>query len=34
MLTAIQGGTLDGTVITLPWDGDELSGFISRGAAS
>ena len=34
MLTAIQAGTLDGTVITLPWDGDELSGFISRGAAS
>jgi hypothetical protein len=34
MLTAIQGGTNDSTVITLPWDGDELSGFISRAAAS
>jgi len=33
-LTAIQGGTLDSTTITLPFDGDELSGFISRGAAS
>jgi HK97 family phage prohead protease len=28
------GGTQDTTVITLPWDGDELSAFISRGAAS
>lgn len=33
-LTAIQGGTLDSTTITLPWDGDELSAFISRAAAS
>jgi hypothetical protein len=33
-LTAIQGGTLDSTTITLPFDGDEFSGFISRGAAS
>ena len=32
--TAIKAGTLDGTAITLPWDGDEFSGFISRGAAS
>jgi HK97 family phage prohead protease len=28
------GGTADGTVITLPWDGDELSAFVSRAAAS
>ena len=34
MATALQGATLDGTGITLPWDGDELTGFISRGAAS
>jgi HK97 family phage major capsid protein len=34
MLTAIQAGTLDGTQITLPFDGDEFAGFISRGAAS
>jgi HK97 family phage prohead protease/HK97 family phage major capsid protein len=34
MLTAIQGGTLDSTAITLPFDGDEFAGFISRGAAS
>lgn len=34
MATALQAGTLDGTAITLPWDGDELAGFISRGAAS
>jgi HK97 family phage prohead protease/HK97 family phage major capsid protein len=34
MLTAIQGGTLDSTTITLPFDGDEFAGFISRGAAS
>jgi HK97 family phage major capsid protein len=32
--TAIQAGTLDSTVITLPFDGDEFAGFISRGAAS
>jgi HK97 family phage prohead protease/HK97 family phage major capsid protein len=31
---ALAAGTADGTVITLPWDGDEFSGFISRGAAS
>jgi HK97 family phage major capsid protein len=34
MLTAVQGGTLDSTTITLPFDGDEFAGFISRGAAS
>jgi HK97 family phage major capsid protein len=34
MLTAIQAGTLDGTAITLPFDGDEFAGYISRGAAS
>jgi HK97 family phage major capsid protein len=28
------GGTQDATVITLPWDGDELSSFVARGAAS
>jgi len=28
------GGTQDTTVTTLPWDGDELSSFIARGAAS
>ena len=28
------GGTQDSTVITLPWDGDELSSFVARGAAS
>ena len=32
--TALAAGTLDSTAITLPWDGDELAGFISRGAAS
>jgi HK97 family phage prohead protease len=32
--SALAAGTQDGTVITLPWDGDEFSGFISRGAAS
>jgi HK97 family phage major capsid protein len=32
--TALQAGTLDSTVITLPFDGDEFAGFISRGAAS
>jgi len=26
--------TVDGTAVTLPWDGDELSAFISRSAAS
>ena len=34
VVTAIQAGTLDSTVITLPFDGDEFAGFISRGAAS
>ena len=34
MLTAIQAGTLDGTAITLPFDGDEFAGYVSRGAAS
>jgi HK97 family phage major capsid protein len=34
VVTAIQAGTLDSTAITLPFDGDELSGFISRAAAS
>ena len=27
-------GTLDSTTVTLPWDGDEFSGFISRAAES
>jgi len=26
--------TVDGTTVTLPWDGDELSAFVSRAAAS
>jgi HK97 family phage prohead protease len=26
--------TVDGTAVTLPWDGDELSAFVSRSAAS
>ena len=34
VVTALQAGTLDGTVITLPFDGDEIAGFISRAAAS
>ena len=34
VVTAIKAGTLDSTSITLPFDGDEFSGFISRGAAS
>jgi len=34
MVTALQAGTLDSTVITLPFDGDEFAGYISRGAAS
>jgi len=34
MFTAIAAGTLDSTVITLPFDGDTFAGFISRGAAS
>jgi HK97 family phage prohead protease len=28
------GGTIDPTQVTLPWDGDEFSAFIARGAAS
>lgn len=34
VVTALQAGTLDSTVITLPFDGDEIAGFISRAAAS
>jgi HK97 family phage major capsid protein len=34
MYSALAAGTLDGTVITLPFDGDSFAGFISRGAAS
>jgi HK97 family phage prohead protease/HK97 family phage major capsid protein len=34
MFTALSAGTLDGTVTTLPFDGDTFAGFISRGAAS
>jgi HK97 family phage major capsid protein/HK97 family phage prohead protease len=34
MWAAIGAGTLDSTVITLPFDGDTFAGFISRGAAS
>jgi HK97 family phage major capsid protein len=30
----VADGTQDTTEITLPWDGDELSAFIARGAAS
>lgn len=30
----VAGGTADTTAITLAWDGDELSGFISRAAKS
>jgi HK97 family phage prohead protease len=26
--------TVDGTAVTLPWDGDELSAFVARSAAS
>jgi HK97 family phage prohead protease len=28
------GGTIDPVQVTLPWDGDEFSAFIARGAAS
>jgi HK97 family phage prohead protease len=28
------GGTLDGTAITLPWDGAEMAGFIARASDS
>ena len=31
---ALKAGTLDSTVITLPFDGDSFAGFISRAAAS
>ena len=31
---ALAAGTLDSTIITLPWDGDEIAGFIGRAAAS
>ena len=32
---AIQAvATVDSTTVTLPWDGDELSAFVARGAAS
>ena len=34
VVTALKAGTLDSTAITLPWDGDEVSGFISRAASS
>ena len=34
VVSALAAGTLDATTITLPWDGDEVSGFISRAAAS
>ena len=34
VVTAIQAGTLDSSVVTLPWDGDSLTAFISRAAAS
>jgi HK97 family phage prohead protease/HK97 family phage major capsid protein len=34
MYDALAAGTLDSTVITLPFDGDTFAGFISRGAAS
>jgi HK97 family phage major capsid protein/HK97 family phage prohead protease len=34
MYNALAAGTLDSTVITLPFDGDSFAGFISRGAAS
>ena len=34
VVAALQAGTLDGTAITLPWDGDEIAGFVSRAAAS
>ena len=34
MYSALAAGTLDATVITLPFDGDSFAGFISRGAAS
>ena len=34
VVTALAAGTLDSTSIALPWDGDKIAGFISRGAAS
>jgi hypothetical protein len=30
----VDVATVDGTSVTLPWDGDELSAFVSRAAAS
>ena len=30
----ITAATVDATTVTLPWDGDELSAFVARGAAS
>ena len=29
----ITAATVDATTVTLPWDGDELSAFVARGAA-
>lgn len=34
VLTALGAGATDPTTTTLPWDGDELSSFIGRAAAS
>ena len=34
VLTALGAGATDPTSTTLPWDGDELSSFIGRAAAS
>ena len=34
VLTALGAGATDPTETTLPWDGDELSSFIGRAAAS
>lgn len=34
VVSALAAGTLDATLTTLPWDGDEISSFISRAAAS
>lgn len=31
--TIAATATVDATTVTLPWDGDELSAFVSRGAA-
>jgi HK97 family phage prohead protease len=32
--TIAANATIDGTAVTLPWDGDELSAFIARSAES